>query len=902
MASSTPQQRLLALYLALPIPRQESFWASLSTQEQGELAETLATYKERRSITNATEDLARRDLAPNNGLQKTEGATLEHLIDNYKKGIKSEELIFTSELMNHFNPQELSNSSRGSKSKLTIHDLREASQTAVPEISGLHQWLTMLILHCEGLIRSRWRAKSRAQKQVVLLTAWPDMAPSHRPDMAAYIHRDRDEKVGEKYLETVTWPYINLEDLLLPNTLLIFLNTRARHFPSEFAYYDLEMAPRFKKTRLDLDVRNDGFSMAFLGTNSFQDYARWIEWDNANERVESIRTGRTIDIYHGVQILIIQRRILRFLVECATILVGETSLLDELHNAPAPLQELPSLSSNIGGLTLPHIIAREAPYRLPTRLDLARLVSLASAQKHEAIEHAWALREDPSYFAEAVEQVQNHRGEFIPDAHGAISRKIAENEKLCPEEMTYVITHNFCMVFNWNHVSNKLKVLQGISVKYAGAIVLNEDLPTDFFNEFAQTRYFLERMSVDLICYLRRYFYASPPVREHLCRDESATSNKKTYGIRARKNPYDKPVDRIGHLLQLSYFFEDQAQRNYLTLHVIMDEFERFMQSDAQSKALISPLIATLISQLAIVAECLHHLHSFQPWARHVESEIEQNRSTKFTTQFDALLQPWSRINTAHELTPNEEMFRLAAARDGRFHYPAHERRTSSVVRKMRSAEAALDKFWDAADAFWLRKTGNTPGSLIKDLLGGRELYRTPVWTQPQKTLRTTRNLTENVDSVVPFSGHIHDRSKEVTGTFTKQPATIKTKQKTQGATEVKVEAVTATLEIASSTAYIVDKRALKVFRNLFRSPDSPDQVGQIVWSDFLHAMVSVGFAAEKLQGSAWHFTPSTSAAERSIQFHEPHPANRLPVTWARRYGRRLTRAFGWTSSSFKLA
>lgn len=72
-------------------------------------------------------------------------------------------------------------------------------------------------------------------------------------------------------------------------------------------------------------------------------------------------------------------------------------------------------------------------------------------------------------------------------------------------------------------------------------------------------------------------------------------------------------------------------------------------------------------------------------------------------------------------------------------------------------------------------------------------------------------------------------------------------------------------------------------------------------WSDFLHALVSTGFRAEKLYGSVWQFVPTKIDVERSIHFHEPHPGGKMPYWVARRFGRRLNRAYGWESGMFVL-
>lgn len=98
-----------------------------------------------------------------------------------------------------------------------------------------------------------------------------------------------------------------------------------------------------------------------------------------------------------------------------------------------------------------------------------------------------------------------------------------------------------------------------------------------------------------------------------------------------------------------------------------------------------------------------------------------------------------------------------------------------------------------------------------------------------------------------------------------------------------------------------VDARALKVFRTLFFNPEVTSTPGTVAWGDFLHSMASAGFGAEKLYGSAWQFRPARLDVERGIQFHEPHPSGKLLFTVARRYGRRLSRAYGWFGGMFVL-
>jgi hypothetical protein len=98
---------------------------------------------------------------------------------------------------------------------------------------------------------------------------------------------------------------------------------------------------------------------------------------------------------------------------------------------------------------------------------------------------------------------------------------------------------------------------------------------------------------------------------------------------------------------------------------------------------------------------------------------------------------------------------------------------------------------------------------------------------------------------------------------------------------------------------FAVDDRALKTFRMLFFIPSTTNTPGEVSWTDFLHAMISVGFSATKMYGSAWQLQPSNLDVKCSIHFHEPHPSGKIPFRVARRHGRCLQRTYGWEASSF---
>lgn len=888
-------EQLLVTYLTEPATQKASFLAELPRQQRRELLKVL----KKRGI----------PVVDPSAVALEVNATLDRKLERHQVEYGEHNHYFhprETEIDRHFKSAAADLLANG-KGPPPIDTCRHNSHSLVQEIMGLQNRLKLLLVQHKDLICAKWNSMSNSQKQKVLLAAWPQMPATHRPDIAAYDHGVLQS--FDSAPKSHAWPYINLEDLLPTKHLLIFLDTRARHAPDKFAYFDLEMAPLYKLRKEYLDLRKDNFTMNFLGRTSCDNYAEIVEWAHQNERLKALSAGRTVHVDHGLQILTIQKGSLDFLSRCAEQLVEGVAPATYALVLPRNQAETFDLTDNVDGCILPHIVAREAPYRLPITLNLERLCSLVSAQKCQSIEHVWALREDPAYFADAVEQKRSHRCEFVRDSAGNINAKHAKDFPLYNNVLGHLIMDAHCLVSNWDHILKGLDDLREMSNQYSDDIRVDKDLPTRFLNKLAETRYFIESVSRDLVTMIRANLIASPPLRAYFYRGSSEAARQRLFGVLPRyKNP-DQYGQDLGLLLRWFDRFEDKGSRNFFTLHVMMDEIERLMQTNAKVKALISPYVASLISQLAIIAECIHQLHSFQPWARKVESVLEHHCMT-FSDKYNALLKRWARIDRSRHTFDSVRCCSLGNPRDGKFHYPTQARRNRANVNRLRSAEAALDSFWEAADAHWLSETGFTPLNLIRHIIGKRELYRTPIWVEPIRTPKDIDSPKINsakieAEAATPFADHVHDVSKEFTGSYVKAITPENSKQKTHASIVVendRSDELRTVTPVESIPVHAVDKRSLKVFNTLFHSPDSPSQAGEITWNDFLHAMVIVGFGVEKLQGSAWHFTPVTLSAERSIQFHEPHPGNKLPFVVGKRHGRRLNRAFGWTGESFELA
>lgn len=307
-------------------------------------------------------------------------------------------------------------------------------------------------------------------------------------------------------------------------------------------------------------------------------------------------------------------------------------------------------------------------------------------------------------------------------------------------------------------------------------------------------------------------------------------------------------------------------------LTTLVDELQRFIDSDPKAKSLISGYIAAVMGDLAIMSECLRHINIYQPWANMYE-ELEVDRKDDIEQEYGEHTQAWGRIMAGIKAA-EPYMARLGAPLDGRFQYPVGKRRTRENINALRKVEANLDAFWLKVDESMRSKAGDLRGTAVQQLLAQpRMLQRMPEWTepvpQPQKTppkieelymplcelylglqQRTERTIAKDA----PLIGH---RSKPKARGVAKPPDALTTQ-----------EGVDIPGSADQQPTFSLDNRALKVMKTFFYDPSSNANSGEVSWTDFLHAMVSTGFRLEKLYGSVWQFSPTRLDVERSIQFH----------------------------------
>lgn len=755
---------------------------------------------------------------------------------------------------------------------------REMSRDIFKDYAMLHS----ILQRHELTIHKRWLKKTRPQKLNILLTAWPNMAAVHRPDFDAFKKESRSSgRSGgrAKYRHHFVWPHINKEDLTKPKTLLLLLNSRGRHPPSAFAAADLD-AMHLGIVVGDLQpVFLNNYVFILNGATEADQYGKLLAWDDHDDAFDWMTSRKQFLPGEGLLVLEAQQRLLHFLVHCCRLILHDMSDQD-ITSDKFPILPEPQLKTEaeVEGFESLAVMAAEAPYRVPQRLDLARVRSLLQARASAAEDHLWALREDPNYFAECLMECKEHRQEMLIDTNKDVHPANTKLRRgtLWARIIGSTIVESYLRLEIFTELSRQAQELQSLQSKYEGKISPLKNLPDDYLRALLKFRYYLDQAAKGPQNSLKHIFVASPPMRPYFVRQPPPDSTTSKIVVTSR--PGVKLPDVGKQIIWLlSTLWEDGQQLFLARLTIVVDELERLLQSEPEAKNLISAHVASTIGDLSIIAQCLRQLELYQPWANGFEFQ--------FVDYADAIKEDFANQNTKwvalvfgfqDKDLVKSQIVELGEPTGGKFDYPIGKRRTQQQVETMRQAEANLDAFWASVDERMQAKKANIQGTAVKKLFAAdRALQRTAEWVPPPKpepgAANKTVPLQDDVDQILtrPFSA-LYFGSQATHRPFMASHA-AKNKVKTRGIPNSKQDDQGSDSEAGQNSMdpqpqFAVDARAFKVFRTLFHNPRVTSTPGEVSWIDFLHAMMSTGFVAEKLYGSVWQFQPTKLDVEKSIQ------------------------------------
>ncbi|KAI1963871.1 hypothetical protein LOZ58_001731 [Ophidiomyces ophidiicola] len=485
---------------------------------------------------------------------------------------------------------------------------------------------------------------------------------------------------------------------------------------------------------------------------------------------------------------------------------------------------------------------------------------------------------DPGYFFDVVGDESEHRLEVLPDTKGKPHPHLHDG-LFWARVFGSVITNAYGALIAFDSLARQATRLARLQEKYRSRISPDKTLPEEYLKALLLFRHTLNQSSQGPILNIKGGLGASPPLRSDWVRmPQVSGATKMAAGLKV-----NRPNDFLMWAVQ-----------------VLLDDKQLFLTE----KTRLSEWILNELSDLGLIAGALHQVSLYQPWAAsldtHAAGGYEESTQVDFMKEMVLLAVVSQTINDA-----DLQRLELGDPFDGKYIYPSVKRRTKQHVETMRNSEKNLNRFWETVDNFYRSRTRKTLNQTVDKLFrADRALQRTTEWVPPAEELETSGKAIEETE-FPDFS----DPLSRLSITPDTKPASldVRNKVKTKGIpdnrpSELSTGETPGQVHSDIQPKMTLGKRAYKVLTALFHDPGRHDQPGEILWTDFLHAMASTGFRLTKLHGSVWQFTPTTLDVERSIQFHEPHPRNKISFTMARCFGRRLNRAYGWHGGMLVLA
>jgi hypothetical protein len=773
---------------------------------------------------------------------------------------------------------------------LSSEDLAEHLEKQSVGIFNHYYLIQSTLKRYEGLIRSRWAKKTRAQRQKMLEDAWvDDMPKSHRPDLQ-YVRKfgtDRgQEDTSEEEEFAYIWPHINLEDLLIPSTIPQLLNSRGRNPPCAFAAADWDSTELGRMAWSVRVIQVEEACMVDLDGDSPTTYGR----------LRPAETEEIPNAANGWMVLRIQNVLMDFLFNlCQAILHDKELDLESLNAIPEEPEPPEALVRRERDRLSAVDMARESPYITPQSPDLERIQSLINARLREWEDYAWALREDPSFFADVVGDWSEHSSEQIPRRNRKVHPNLANPQRkqlLWDRSISSAINEVYENLIVWRLVDKELEaIITYREIQKNGKHARPDDV-LGYVDAVERLKCLLDvRVIEKLQRELSFLLPSSPPFRSMFVSDEDRLDlrsgmPKNDYLLWLGQTLWDKDVD--------------------LPKDVVAMELNRVVQQDQSQKHRVTHMVARFFADLGLAYELRSRLRMlcprpFDPLFQGSTSQMEKIHFWTKNPEILALYDLKMIVMIAHA---GDKFLRLGDLGDPtRLPYPVNKKRTKDNVEVMQTTERSLDALWERYDSHLKKHLKPAVNALLQSAMPSRgDLQRTKDWSEAEAPTPKTTRITAQSE-YVPLSD-----SGEQSGTVTLPIR--KEKLKTKGTSNIDAPVTDATPILPEPRTcqapmrFTLSRKPYHTFSTLFYQPSTSAQPGEVAWSDFLSAMSAIGFLPEKLYGSVWRFTPKSDSVlgtEMPINFHEPHPAPKLAFRTARLYGRRLQRNYGLDRECFVL-
>lgn len=743
---------------------------------------------------------------------------------------------------------------------LKLPAVRDETKQHVDSIFAYRERLICLLSLYGETIFKRWQKKGIDQRKKVLLTAWPNMPESYRPDIRNCYIFEGPDKMPDECKENFVWPHINLEDLSKATPLPHMMQFRAKYPPEDYVSFDFNSMSLGVNSRALMPGYLKGWTTVFLGRRTTKTYGQLRSWAQHPESRELNDLGIGLQPGEGILVLRLQVSIYRFLCHCIELVVPDLPLpevSDASDEAITRLLACVDLSEQNLLTTDPEESSLLAAHFPPPRFDIKRMARLLYAKHMEVEDHLWYVREDPAYFHDGLLDYSEHQLEQLPDTKG--QRHPGLHSQAFWTQQVFTFTVSACGdCFLWGLLGHRLTQVIECYTRHGDQADPGKRLPHDLEVALCRFTYHLSRTIHHDSVMLSTARAASPPLRKYYLRDADDDINDPEYP----QKPFVDRLKKRSMLLWLLEQLENKEAINVFGLHNLLGYTNRIMVKSQKARELISPYLAKMLSEMDLINQILRYFLIFRfklPVTDIVSTtELKSEYAERTFDLNECFLALDPEKAASHFIFGLKDPLQMFAC-------PSDDSElTPKTVNMRRLAEEKLDKFFGKIDQTVRKKTGKGIIPNLAPNLSGRKLRRTIMWTEPAIRKNSWRQDAES-------SGPPASPTPPLPDTTTPEHPPI-----------------------------VVGKKAFKTFIALFASSTPHAPRSTILWSEFINAMINAGFKAEKLAGSGWVFwMKDDTNPSRAILFHEPHPGTEMPLEMVRRYGERLGRAYGFTGKTF---
>lgn len=719
---------------------------------------------------------------------------------------------------------------------------KRASQTVI-DLSNSWVRLRSILNKYQTTLHHRWMNRNVTKRKKLLLEAWPGMSAQHRPDFHALMN----DLSGPRQQDAYLLPYINLTDLSRPHHLLNFFQSRAMHTPEVFAWSDSRTVQTASNMKLVEVPQSYGHTILLTTPKR---YGKIVSFNDKAWSIMDVAHSKSFHLGEGLLTLEIQSKILAFLVLCTELLLHD----QDLQSVPlySPSDSLSGALKSADAVAAPKPTEwrsrmkanTEAAYEVPRQSSLQYLRGLAVAKKDEVEDGIWALRENPSYFQDALE---NRRQELR-----TLSRKLTRNdqapyhpkyaEEIRQQACRDVVLDAYKRLVMWDTFSSDLRDL----LRHRDILGLQESStkrpPKEYMD--ALTNFLMLQRVLILTPKkdLELSVSFSQPLEQYYELESVLPSPAKISLRRKQLMPGQTPP-----ILLLIDTLLDENKSFLMGTSNITDEMERLMDSESSQRKLISATVAKRLSEVSAIGELQSYLDQHQPsivMPKDLKACVDEAQQR--VQVIEEIKGIFTNLNLAHKTTDDPQV-----------DYPIGRASSAHNTEKMRLAEGSLDGFWRDVDVHCELSCGKTLNGLMGARIGNRQLLRTSPWqpTAPTQNKEVPRRLSNRG----PIPQHVKRPSPD--------PSIPKTKAKTRGSAnpphdrtpsyipELQENPTAAKLRVLRLPA-----RAYHTMCALFPSTRQERTPGKVLWDDFLHAFYKMDFEIWKQVRGFLYFPRSREA------------------------------------------